>query len=90
MSGIATWQQWKVPVRLTSMIRAQDSVLISVKGEKSNSPALVTRTVIDAQLAADLGEGVLDGGPVGDVGADPECGDPLRVDRRRPVALLPR
>ena len=46
MSGSTTWQQWKVPVRLTSMIRAQDSALISVNGEKSNSPALVTRTVI--------------------------------------------
>ena len=43
MSVTATWQQWKVPVRFTSMSRCQDCTLISVNGDQPTAPALVTR-----------------------------------------------
>ena len=57
------------------MIRDQDSTVISANGEKPNMPGAGHQNRHRAQFAAHLGERLLDRGPVGDVGAHPECGD---------------
>ena len=59
------------------MIRAQDSAVISGEGRKVEQPRTGHQNRGRAQLAADLGERVLHGGSIGDVGADPDGGDAL-------------
>lgn len=51
MSGIASWMQWNVPVRFTSIIFCQSSTLISVNGWNMSMPALVTRISIGPSSA---------------------------------------
>ena len=46
MSGTADCTQWKVPVRLTAMIRSHASTVRSVNFTKPSIPALVTRIPI--------------------------------------------
>ena len=43
--GTTAWQQWNVPVRLTSRMRFHLSALIFRNGSKPSRPALLTRTV---------------------------------------------
>ena len=77
MSGSATWQQWNVPVRLTSIIRAHDSGVISMNGAKPTKPALVTKMLDRTKLAAHLAESLLDCAPVGHIDTDSQCGTAL-------------
>ena len=43
MSGSATWQQWNVPVRFTSITRCHACGVSSSDGAQPTMPALVTR-----------------------------------------------
>ena len=78
MSGIATWQQWNVPVRLTSMIRAHDSRSDLGERRKVEQPRTGHQDADRSQLAADLGEGFLHHRPIGDIGRDAQRGHALR------------
>ena len=42
MSGTAAWRQWKVPVRLTAIMRSHVSASMSRKSANPSMPALVT------------------------------------------------
>ena len=50
MSGTAAWRQWKVPVRLTAIMRSQASALISRKSTNPSMPALVTMISIAPEV----------------------------------------
>ena len=67
MSGTTAWRQWKVPVRLTAIIRSHAAASISRKPANPSMPALVTMIPIGPKAVADLVERGVDGGPVTDV-----------------------
>ena len=67
MSGSTAWQQWNVPVRLTSRTRFHVSSVILRNGAKPSRPALLTRIVGAPSASRDLGDRGVDAGPVGDV-----------------------
>lgn len=46
MSGMASWMQWNMPVRLTSSMRCHSATVISTKGLYSEMPALAISSSI--------------------------------------------
>ena len=78
MSGTAACRQWKVPVRLTAIMRSHASASMSRKSSNPSIPALVTMIPIGPERGADLIERGVDGGPVADVDPGAERGAALR------------
>ena len=67
MSGTAAWRQWKVPVRLTAIMRSHASAVMSRKSAKPSIPALGHHDLDRPEGGPHRVEGGLDGGPVADV-----------------------